>query len=242
MHESTASPRVTTPEPGEPLVDPARLAHADVHAAPFHFLVARNQLPECAAAALAADFPAYPSAGFFPYDKDDCGPSIVAVVEALTSPAFASALGAMIDMPGLADHPALVTICRSLNLRHGTIHTDSRSKIATALLYLCPDWPNGSAGALRFLSRIDSIDALVAPEVPPLYGTIAAFKRADNSFHGHLPFAGERPVIQVAWLSSQADLERKSRRGSFSRWLKKLLGGLDARWGATRSRDASHPD
>lgn len=224
------------------LIDPARLDQAEVHDAPFHFLVAHGQLPADAATALAADFPDYPNAGFFPYRRQDCGPSIIAVVEALTSPAFARALGARIDLPGLENYPALVTICRSLNLRHGTIHTDSRSKIATALLYLCPEWSNGSAGALRFLSRIDSIDALVTPEIPPLYGTIAAFKRADNSFHGHLPFEGERPVIQVAWLSSQAELERKTRRGDFTRWLKKLLGSLDATWGADRSRDAAHRD
>lgn len=225
-----------------PLIDPARLDQAEVHDAPFHFLVAHGQLPADAATALAADVPDYPNAGFFPYRRQDCGPSIIAVVEALSSPSFARALGARIDLPELESYPALVTICRSLNLRHGTIHTDSRSKIATALLYLCPEWPNGSAGALRFLSRIDSIDALVTPEIPPLYGTIAAFKRADNSFHGHLPFEGERPVIQVAWLSSQAELERKTRRGGFTRWLKKLLGSLDAKWGAGRSRDAAHRD
>lgn len=227
-----------------PMVDPARLASAEVHDDPFHFLVAHDQLPtdEPTRAALDRDFPRYPSAGFFPYKPGDCGPSIVSVVEGLTSPAFAQALGARIALPDLADYPPLVTICRHLNLRHGTIHTDSRSKIATALLYLERDWPNGSAGALRFLRRIDSIDETVAPEIAPVYGTIAAFKRADDSFHGHLPFEGERRVIQVAWLSSLAELERKTRRGGFSRWLKKLLGKLDARWGAGRARDAAHPD
>jgi hypothetical protein len=227
-----------------PLIDPARLAAAEVHEAPFHFLVARDQLPadDGTREALDRDFPPYPSAGFFPYRPEDCGPSIVAVVEALTAPAFAEALGARIALPDLAAFPPLVTICRHLNLRHGTIHTDSRSKIATALLYLERDWPHGSAGALRFLRRIDSIDEVVAPEIAPVYGTLAAFKRADDSFHGHLPFEGERRVIQVAWLASADELARKTRRGSFSRWLKKLLGRLDARWGAGRSRDAAHPE
>jgi hypothetical protein len=226
------------------VIDPARLDAAEVHAAPFHFLVAHGQLPgdEATRAALARDFPRYPSAGFFPYRREDCGASIVAVVEAMTAPAFADALGARIGLPGLGAFPPLVTICRHLNLRHGTIHTDSRSKIATALLYLEPEWPHGSAGALRFLRRIDSIDDMVAPEIAPVYGTIAAFKRADDSFHGHLPFEGERRVIQVAWLSSAEELARKTRRGSFSRWLKRLLGRLDARWGAGRARDAAHPD
>jgi hypothetical protein len=226
------------------LIDPVRLARAVVRDAPFNFLVARDQLPDDAATreALARDFPRYPSAGFFPYKAEDCGPSVVAVVEAMTSPDFARALGARLDLPGLEQFPPLVTLCRHLNLRHGTIHTDSRSKIATALLYLNPAWPHGSAGSLRFLRRIDSIDDTVADEVPPLYGTIAAFKRADNSFHGHLPFEGERPVIQVAWLSSMEEHARKTRRGGFSRWLKRWLGRLDARWGAGRGRDASHPD
>ena len=228
----------------EALIDPARLdaARAEVHAQPFPFLVARAQLPLGAAEALERDFPKYESAGFFPYQAEECGPALVDAIEALTSPAFARALGERLGVPDLDSYPPLVTICRHLNLRHGTIHTDSRSKVATALLYLTPEWPHGSAGALRFLKRIDSIDELVAPEVPPVYGTLVAFKRADNSFHGHLPFEGERRVVQVAWLTSKEEMDRKSRRGRFSRLMKKLFGRLDSRWGAGRGRNASHPD
>jgi hypothetical protein len=228
----------------ELLIDPARLdaARCEVRGEPFAFLVARDQLPLAAADVLARDFPNYPSAGFFPYAPEDCGASIVACVDELTSPAFAHALGERLGIGQLEQYPTLVTICRLLNKRHGTIHTDSRSKVATALLYLEPEWTNGSAGCLRFLSRIDSIDAMVAPEVPPVYGTIAAFRRADNSFHGHLPFEGERKVIQVAWLTSLEEMQRKTKRGRFSRLVKKLVGKLDAWWGSGRGRDASHPD
>ena len=226
----------------EALISAERLADCEVRAEPFAFLVARGQLPQAAADVLDRDFPRYESAGFFPYQAEDCGPAIVACVEELTAPDFARALGAKLAIPGLEKLPTLVTICRHLNKRHGTIHTDSRSKVATALLYLEPEWPNGSAGALRFLSRIDSIDSLVAPEVAPVYGTIAAFRRADNSFHGHLPFEGERRVIQVAWLTSIEEMERKTRRGRFSRLLKKLVGKLDTWWGSKRGDNASHPD
>jgi len=226
----------------EALVDAARLRDATVQSQPFPFLVAREQLPPAAAAELARDFPAYQGAGFFPYQAEECGPAVVACIEALTAPEYARALGERLGLPDLDRYPPLVTICRLLNKRAGTIHTDSRSKVATALLYLEPEWPNGSAGALRFLKRIDSIDDLVAPEVPPVYGTIVAFRRADNSFHGHLPFEGERRVIQVAWLTSMEEKERKTRRGRFSRLLKKILGRLDSLWGAGRGRDAAHPD
>ena len=228
----------------EALVDPARLDRADtqVHAEPFPFLIARAQLPVSAADALHRDFPDYSGAGFFPYHANECGPSIVALVEALTSPDYARQLGDRLGVPDLDRYPVLVTICRSLNKRHGTIHTDSRSKVASALVYLTPDWPYGSAGSLRFLNRIDSIDDLAAPEVLPVFGALVAFKRTENSFHGHLPFEGERRVIQIAWLTSEEEKERKTRRGTFSRLLKKLLGALDSKWGSGRARDASHRD
>jgi hypothetical protein len=228
----------------EAIIDAARLdsAQAETHAEPFPFLVARGQLPDAAADELERDFPRYEGAGFFPYQAEECGPSMVACIEALTAPEYARALGTRLGVADLDRYPPLVTICRYLNRRHGTIHTDSRSKVASALLYLTPEWPHGSAGALRFLNRIDSIDGLAAPEVPPVYGTLVAFKRTDNSFHGHLPFEGERRVIQVAWLTSLEEKERKTRRGRFSRLLKKLFGKLDGRWGAGRHRDAAHRD
>ena len=69
-----------------------------------------------------------------------------------------------------------------------------------------------------------------------------AFKRADNSFHGHLPHEGERRVIQVAWLTSEDEKRRKTKRGKLSRLVKKLFGGLDRSLGARRDRNAAHRD
>jgi hypothetical protein len=226
------------------LLDRNRLDAPDAAAmsAPFPFFVMENVLPRAVdcVAALERDFPRYPSAGFFPYAQEDCGPSVRRLVEQMTSREFGDAVGRRLGIDGLGDKPTLATLCRSLNLRHGTIHTDSRSKIVTALLYLNPSWPDTSGGCLRFLGRIDDIEALVAPEVRPLYGTLAAFKREDNSFHGHLPYEGERRVIQVAWLTSEDEKLRKARRGRFSRALKRLLGSLDRRFGAGRGDSASH--
>lgn len=227
-----------------PLLDPSRLDRADtlVRRQPFPFLIAHAQLPEDARQALATDFPRYGEAGFFPYDPADCGPSMRALVEELTGEAFARAVGRRLGVETLEKYPPLVTICRSLNRRHGTIHTDSRSKVVTALLYLNEQWPDSGAGCLRFLDRIDDIDATVAPELKPLYGELAAFRRCENSFHGHLPFEGERRVVQVAWLVDQDALRRKTRRGRFSRAFKKLFGRLDRRLGADRDASASHRD
>lgn len=218
-------------------------AGACVRTEPFAFLYAGQVLNEAARPFLKADFPAYASAGFFPHRAEECGASINALVAELESPEFAEAIGSRLGIERLSQYPTLVTICRALNKRHGTIHTDSRSKVATALVYLNEDWPEGEhGGCLRFLARIDSIDDTVAPELKPLYGNLAAFRRADNSFHGHLPYEGERRVIQIAWLTSEEEKLRKTRRGGFTRTIKRLFGKLDARLGAGRHRDAAHGD
>ncbi|MEO7062580.1 MAG: 2OG-Fe(II) oxygenase [Dokdonella sp.] len=237
--ESTDHPRLV-----ESLLDAARLDRADtaVHQQPFAFLIAHDQLPHSLHDRLAADFPRYPSAGFFPHEAGDCGPSINRLIDDLTSPAFADAIGRRLGIPDLGRFPNLVTICRALNKRHGTIHTDSHSKVVTALLYLNETWPAISEGCLRFLNRIDDIDDLVVQEIRPVYGNLVAFKRADNSFHGHLPHEGERRVIQVAWLTSEAEKLRKTRRGKFSRLFKRLFGSLDRKIGAGRGRNAAHRD
>ncbi|HEX6832337.1 MAG TPA: 2OG-Fe(II) oxygenase [Rudaea sp.] len=226
------------------LFDPAHLDRSDTLVAtePFRFLIARDQLPRDAIGALAADFPKYSGAGFFPYDEKDCGPAINQLVAELTDPAVASHVGAKLGINHLGQYPTLVTLCRALNKRHGTIHTDSRSKVATALLYLNASWPDTHDGCFRFLKRVDDIDDLAAPEVRPLYGNFVVFKRADNSFHGHLPYEGERLVIQVAWLTSEEEKLRKTQRGKLSRLFKKLLGGIDRRLGAGRDKNAAHKD
>ncbi|MGC1549455.1 MAG: 2OG-Fe(II) oxygenase [Rhodanobacter sp.] len=226
------------------LLDPARLDRPDteIRQQPFPFMIAHGQLPDEARCDLERDFPRYSSAGFFPYDSSDCGPTVNALVGHLASPEFASAIGRRLGIDDLGQYPTLVTLCRSLNKRHGTIHTDSKSKVATALLYLNMQWPDSSDGCLRFLNRIDNIDDMAAPELTPLYGEFAVFKRCDNSFHGHLPYEGERRVIQVAWLTSEEEKLRKTKRGKFSRAFKKIFGKLDTKLGAGRDRSASHKD
>ena len=215
---------------------------AVVREAPFPLLIAESVLNPAAEQSLINDFPGYRGAGFFPHADADCGPAINALVRELTAPAFADRIGALLGIERLSQFPVLVTICRALNLRHGTIHTDSQSKIASALVYLNPAWVPTHAGCLRFLSSGNDIEALVAPEIKPLYGTLTAFRRTDNSFHGHLPYEGERRVIQIAWLVDAAAHDRKTRRGRFSRVVKWLAGRVDGWFGRGRKHDAAHLD
>jgi hypothetical protein len=219
-----------------------RFESADIRREPFPFLVTSGALAEAARPALAADFPRYKEAGYFPFTAEECGPAVQQLVAEITSPEIANALGARLGIDNLAQYPTLVTICRMLNRRHGTIHTDSKSKVATALIYLNDQWNGNSDGCLRFLAANDDIDKVLVPEIAPLYGNMVMFKRSENSFHGHLPYEGERRVIQIAWVTSQAEIDRKTRRGRFSRLMKSLFGGIDRRMGAGRDRNAAHLD
>ena len=48
-------------------------------------------------------------------------------------------------------------------------------------------------------------------EVPPTEGTLLAFRRSNNSWHGHKPFSGLRRVIQFNWVTSEAVVRRSCR-------------------------------
>ena len=61
----------------------------------------------------------------------------------------------------------------------------------------------------------------VVAEVPPLEGTLLAFRRSDNSFHGHKSFVGPRRVIQLNWVTSQGVLWRETLRHRLSALVKR---------------------
>ena len=87
-----------------------------------------------------------------------------------------------------------------------------------------PTWEK-PGGRLRLLrSGSDLNDVLV--EVPPVEGTLVAFKRADNSWHGHEPFVGERRVIQFNWVTSEGNRQIAMLRHHASASLKRVLGLL----------------
>jgi 2OG-Fe(II) oxygenase superfamily len=228
-----------------PILDSVRFEAGDtlVKRDPFAFMIATDVLSNVKRKELLDDFPKYKEAGFFPYAEAECGPVVNQLVNELLSSEVADKLGDKLGIERLSQYPTLVTICRLLNRRHGTIHTDSKSKVATALIYLNESWPSDcSGGCLRFLRTGDDIDAMLVPELKPLYGSFAFFKRADNSFHGHLPYEGERLVIQIAWLTSEEEKMRKAKRGVMTRFVKSILGGFDKLIGAGRGRNAAHLD
>ena len=187
---------------------------------PYPHLVVRDVLYGGAKTALRDDFPAIAHSGFFPLSEMKVEGAFKALIHDFISDEFASILSHKLGME-LRDKPRLVTVRKWSAFGDGRIHNDSESKIASALIYLNDDWPATGEGCFRVL-KSDTSFADCARELSPVTGAMIAFKRTPNSWHGHLPFTGERRVVQMAYLRSQADLERKTRRGRWSHLLKKL--------------------
>ena len=121
----------------------------------------------------------------------------------------------------LTDRPTMITVRGKSDGKDGRIHTDSATKLITLLLYMNPVWED-EAGRLRLLRRGDDLADFVE-EVPPLAGTMVAFRRSATSFHGHQPHRGERRVLQLNWVTDSAVVRRELARHAWSARLKALI-------------------
>jgi SM-20-related protein len=166
---------------------------------PFDYLVVEGFLDEAAKASVLGGFPAIQDAGSFPLSEVEVGPGLQALFDALDGPPFRRAVEAKFGLD-LKGRPTMFTVRGHCDARDGRIHTDSKKKIITVLLYLNENWQE-DGGRLRLLRSGEDLNA-VAAEVSPAFGTLLVFRRSDRSFHGHEPYVGPRKVIQMNWVVS----------------------------------------
>jgi SM-20-related protein len=186
---------------------------------PFRYLIVSGFLKQEALEAVNADYPKITQPGSFPVGDQTYGPAFGELLDELRGPEMRRAFEEKFDLD-LTGRPTMITVRGRCSPKDGRIHTDSETKIITVLIYMNPSWEQ-SGGRLRLLRSADNLDDVIA-EVPPVAGTLLAFLRSDNSFHGHKPFDGERRVIQLNWVMSQAVVDRETKRHRFSAWTKKL--------------------
>jgi hypothetical protein len=191
---------------------------------PFQHLVVPGFIGPAALAAINADYPKISSSGSFPVDQVSFGPAFQKLLDELESDEFRDAFEEKFAID-LAGRPTVTTVRGRCDARDGQIHTDSKSKIITVLIYMNEAWGE-AGGRLRLLRSAHDLNDIIL-EVPPVSGTLLAFKRSDNSWHGHEPFAGERRVIQFNWLTSQGNRQiamlRHHTSASFKRVLQMIL-------------------
>lgn len=190
---------------------------------PFEHLVLREFVKPDALCRINSDYPRIMHSGSFPLDSVKFGPGFQAMVNVLESEEFRKAFEEKFGVD-LTGRPSTITVRGRCGAHDGKIHNDSTSKIITVLLYLNPDWDD-AGGRLRLLRSRDDIDD-VAVEVPPSDGTLVAFLRSDRSWHGHLPFEGERRVIQFNWVNDSSDQRLALFRHRLSASVKHLLSSF----------------
>ncbi|SFU78748.1 2OG-Fe(II) oxygenase superfamily protein [Methylobacterium sp. 174MFSha1.1] len=204
------------------ILDVDAVRAAPVSHDPYHYFLGRQVLRSEAIADLKRDFPAIAKPGYLTVDEVQLTGRFKDLIEELESDDFSRVLGEKFGLD-LVSCPRLTTIMRRSQPKYGAIHTDGPSKVMTLLVYMNDEWDAPEAGRLRVLYDGERFEPY-AVEVPPTMGTMFAFLRADNSWHGHRPFEGERRVVQVAWVKDAAELERKRKRNRTAQFLKGIFG------------------
>jgi SM-20-related protein len=187
---------------------------------PFEHLIVERFIGPAALAEINADYPKIASPGSFPTDELTFGAAFRNLLDELNSDEFREAFEEKFGID-LSGRPTITTVRGWCDAKDGKIHTDSTSKIITVLIYMNERWDD-AGGRLRLLHSADNIDDFIA-ELPPVAGTLLAFKRSNNSWHGHKSFAGERRVIQFNWLTSQGNRQIAMLRHHTSASFKRLL-------------------
>jgi hypothetical protein len=188
---------------------------------PFPFLMVPRFVKPDAMPAINADFPAVSHPGSFPLPTLDYGPAFAAFVAAIQGPEFTRAVEKKLALD-LKGRPTMITARGQSAARDGQIHTDSRTKLVTVLIYMNNQW-EAKTGRLRLLRGPDSLDDVIA-EVPPDEGTLLIFKNEANAWHGFHAFEGPRRVIQLNWVTDIGVVKREQTRHRISAFFKRLRG------------------
>jgi SM-20-related protein len=190
---------------------------------PFEHLVVPGFLPSNVLKEINDDYPHISKPGSFPLSEVSIGPKFKEFIDDLNGTEFREAFERKFAVD-LTNRPSMITVRGRCGEKDGKIHTDSKTKIITVLVYLNSQWESGG-GQLRLLRGPADLDDMIL-EVPPVNGTLLAFKRSDNSWHGHKPFIGERRVVQFNWVTDEEVVRREQSRHRFSATMKKMFGAF----------------
>jgi|TARA_B100001750_G_scaffold51330_1_gene39041 hypothetical protein len=157
---------------------------------------------------IATDFPKINKGGSFPSDSVSYGQSIQSLLDSLEGDQMRNILENKFQVD-LQDKPVVSTFRGYSRMKDGKIHSDSKTKIITVLLYLNKNWDKGS-GLLRMLREENNIDNYIT-EIPASMGSMVAFKVTNNCWHGFIPYEGKRCSIQLNYLYKEALSQHKIR-------------------------------
>jgi SM-20-related protein len=200
-----------------PALERARLSHD-----PFPFVVVPRFVKAEALEAINADFPEISHAGSFPLPAVSYGPAFADLIDAIRGQEFTRAVETKMGID-LSTRPTMITVRGQSGTDDGRIHTDSKTKLVTVLIYMNPSWESAH-GRLRLLRSASDLNDVVA-EVPADEGALLAFRNQANAWHGFEPFEGPRRVIQLNWVRDSGVVWREQARHRLSAYFKRRQRG-----------------
>jgi SM-20-related protein len=186
---------------------------------PYDYLVVPNFVDANRLSEVLTDYPKVPGPGSHPLSEVDTRGHFDALIRELDGPEFRRAIEAKFGVD-LTSRPTMFTVRGECRASDGKIHTDSETKIITVLLYMNEKW-DADGGRLRILRSGSNLEDY-AEEIPPHGGALLAFRRSENSWHGHESFQGTRRAIQMNWVTDQSVVAREQGRHKLSNTIKKL--------------------
>jgi SM-20-related protein len=193
-------------------IDLSAFEAAPVAHEPFAHAMVPHFVKADAMTAINADYPLVDLPGSFPLPTLKYGPAFAQLIEAIQGPQFTALVEKKLGV-SLEGRPTMVTARGVSAARDGQIHTDSRTKIITVLIYMNNAWE----------AKTDNLDDMIA-EVPPDEGTLLIFKNQPNAWHGFHAFEGPRRVIQLNWVTDMGVVRREQFRHKVSAFFKRLRG------------------
>lgn len=197
------------------------LKNAEVSSTPYPFFVVENAIVDSEVQSVIQEFPKIEQGGSFNIEDVEIKPHFDRFLKSLDTPEFRQILTDKFDV-NVMEHPMMITLRGYSRQKDGRIHSDSKSKLLTILIYLNESW-NAPNGRLRILNDAQDINNYVA-EINAGPGSLVAFKVTDNGWHGYIPYEGQRQSIQINFLTSEkANAKHKFFHG-LSAKMKKIFG------------------
>lgn len=195
------------------------LRAAHVTQEPFPYLIVPGFVRSDAMDAIEEDYPKVEIPGSLPLPTLTYGPKFEQFMADIRGPEMTAAITEKFGID-LSGRPTMITVRGRCRASDGRIHTDSKTKLITVLIYMNGRWEQ-PGGRLRLLRSPDNLNDAFA-EVPPDQGTLLAFRNQPNAWHGHEAFEGQRRAIQLNWVRDQGVVWREHWRHRVSAFFKRM--------------------
>lgn len=186
---------------------------------PFPYLIVPGFVKTEAMEAIEVDYPKVELPGSFPLPTLTYGQNFKRFIDEIQGPEMTAVVAEKFSI-NLRDKPTMVTVRGKCRATDGQIHTDSKTKLITVLIYMNGKWEQ-PGGRLRLLNSPDNLNDAFA-EVPPDQGTLLVFRNQPNAWHGHESFEGSRRAIQLNWVTDKGVVQREQLRHKVSAFFKKI--------------------